>query len=141
MEFEHKGGGAPKREPTPSEAKRPEKNQPTLEVGEGRGGVPPPTGERQPEPAQVQPPVESAEARQIFPPPIEAVSQELTPAGNQVRGDTWREVTIETVHKAAEEIRKALGMTEAGKERQRKPTRNRKPKPPDVVRHYRPLHL
>jgi hypothetical protein len=49
MSVEHRGGGAPKGEPTPSEAKRPEENQPTLEVGEGRGGVPPPQGERQPE--------------------------------------------------------------------------------------------
>jgi hypothetical protein len=45
MGVEHGGGGAPEREPTPSEAKRPENNQPTLEVGEGRGGVPPPQGE------------------------------------------------------------------------------------------------
>jgi hypothetical protein len=46
MSVEHGGGGAPKREPTPSEAKRPENNQPTLEVGEGRHGVPPPQGEQ-----------------------------------------------------------------------------------------------
>jgi hypothetical protein len=45
MGVEHGGGGAPEREPTPSEAKRPENNQPTLEVGEGRHGVPPPQGE------------------------------------------------------------------------------------------------
>jgi hypothetical protein len=52
------GQGRPNhQEPTPSEAKRPEKNQPTLEVREGRGGVPPPQGE----PAQAQPPVESAD--------------------------------------------------------------------------------
>jgi hypothetical protein len=39
-------GAGRRGEPTPSEAKRPEKNQPTLEVGEGRGGVPPPQGEQ-----------------------------------------------------------------------------------------------
>jgi hypothetical protein len=38
-------GGPYNQEPTPSEAKRPENNQPTLEVGEGRGGVPPPLRE------------------------------------------------------------------------------------------------
>jgi hypothetical protein len=48
MSVEHRGRGAPNREPAPSEAKRPENNQPTLEVGEGRRGVPPPQGERQP---------------------------------------------------------------------------------------------
>ncbi len=47
MGVEHRGGGAPNREPTPSEAKRPEQNQPTLAVGEGLGGVPPPQGEQQ----------------------------------------------------------------------------------------------
>ena len=46
MEFEHRGGGAPNREPTPSEANRPDQNQPTLEMGEGRHGVPPPQGEQ-----------------------------------------------------------------------------------------------
>jgi hypothetical protein len=46
MEFEHRGGDAPKGEPTPSEAKRPYQNQPILEVGEGRHGVPPPQGKQ-----------------------------------------------------------------------------------------------
>jgi hypothetical protein len=46
MSVEHRGGGAPERDPTPSEAKRPDRNQPTLEVEEGRGGVPPPPGEQ-----------------------------------------------------------------------------------------------
>lgn len=35
-----------KERPIPSPAGRPEKNQPTLEVGEGRHGVPPPQGEQ-----------------------------------------------------------------------------------------------
>jgi hypothetical protein len=75
MEFEHRGGGAPEREPTPSEAKRPEHNQPTLEVGEGRGGVPPPQGERQPETAQAQPAVESAEENLLVPLPAKHLSR------------------------------------------------------------------
>jgi hypothetical protein len=47
-------GGPYNQEPTPSEAKRPENNQPTLEVGEGRHGVPPPQSERQPEQGKPQ---------------------------------------------------------------------------------------
>ena len=82
--------------------------------------MPPPQGE-QPAPA---------EAMQVFPPPTEAASQELTPDGDQATGDVWREVTLETVLKASEEIREAMGMTEARKERQGKPTRKRKPEPP-----------
>jgi hypothetical protein len=53
MSVEHRGGG----EPTPSEAKRPEQNQPTFEVGEGRHGVPPPQGE------QAKPQQESTEGQ------------------------------------------------------------------------------
>jgi hypothetical protein len=45
VSVEHRGGGAPNRELTPSEAKQPENNQPALEAGEGRHGVPPPQGE------------------------------------------------------------------------------------------------
>jgi hypothetical protein len=62
MNVEHRGGGAPNREPAPSEAKRPENNQPTLEVGEGRHGVPPPGEHQQPnsdvEKKELQPPTE-----------------------------------------------------------------------------------
>ncbi len=53
LEGEH--GRPDQQETTPAEAKRPENNQPTLKVGEGRGGIAPP------ELAQAQPPVESAE--------------------------------------------------------------------------------
>jgi hypothetical protein len=75
MEFEHRGGGTPKEEPRPLEAKRPEKNQPTLDVREGRGGVPPPQGEWQPERVEVQPPVESAEGNSLVSLPAKHLSR------------------------------------------------------------------
>ncbi len=60
---ERREGAGRRGEPTPSEAKRPENNQPTLAIGEGRGGIPPPQGERQPqgggvEKKELQPPTE-----------------------------------------------------------------------------------
>jgi hypothetical protein len=45
LKQEREGGGAPKGDPRPSEAKRPDQKQTPQQRGEGISGVPPPQGE------------------------------------------------------------------------------------------------
>jgi hypothetical protein len=106
VKHERDGAGRRGEEPTPSQAKRPEKNQPTLEVGEGRGGVPPPGEQSQPHQESVAntPPTPPSRATQIL--------DEMSPDERDAQFREWHRVEREKVLRAEklppERRRKAL---------------------------------